>query len=99
MATLILRLKAIIFAKSKLFFFSLHRSLSQEQTLRDQFNATMDTFESKLLESENELALAQNNTKELVSRVQALSREKEVLSSQLNEAVSGQRNEKERADK
>ena len=81
------------------FCVSLHRSLSQEQTLRDQFNATMDTFESKLRERENELALAENNTKELVARLQTLSREKEVLSSQLTESLSGQRKEKERADK
>jgi hypothetical protein len=59
----------------------------------------MDTFESKLLESESELAVAQNNTKELVARVQALSGEKEALSSQLTEALNGQRKEKERADK
>ena len=78
---------------------SLHRSLSQEQTLRDQFNATMDTFESKLHERENELEVAQNNTKELVARLQALSREKDAVSSQLAEALSGQRKEKERADK
>ena len=83
----------------RFFRVSLHRSLSQEQTLRDQFNATMDTFESKLLESESELAVAQNNTKELVARVQALSGEKEALSSQLTEALNGQRKEKERADK
>jgi hypothetical protein len=43
--------------------------------------------------------VAQNNTKELVARVQALSGEKEALSSQLTEALNGQRKEKERADK
>jgi hypothetical protein len=59
----------------------------------------MDTFESKLRERENELALAENNTKELVARLQTLSREKEVLSSQLTKSLSGQRKEKERADK
>ena len=78
---------------------SLHRSLSQEQTLRDQFNATMDTFESKLHERENELELAQNNTRELVERFQALSREKEALTTQLAEALNGQRREKDRAEK
>ncbi len=59
----------------------------------------MDTFESKLHERENELEVAQNNTKELVARLQALSREKDAVSSQLAEALSGQRKEKERADK
>ena len=59
----------------------------------------MDTFESKLHERENELELAQNNTRELVGRLQTLSREKEALSSQLAEALSGQRREKERAEK
>ena len=77
----------------------MHRSLSQEQTLRDQFNATMDTFESKLHERENELELAQNNTRELVERVQALSKEKEALTTQLAEALNGQRREKDRAEK
>ena len=59
----------------------------------------MDTFELKLHERDNELALAENNTKELVARLQTLSREKEVLSSQLTESLSGQRKEKQRADK
>lgn len=59
----------------------------------------MDTFESKLNERENELALSQNNTKELVARLQDLVKEKEVLSSQLAEALGAQRKEKERADK
>ncbi|XP_028393519.1 mirror-image polydactyly gene 1 protein-like [Dendronephthya gigantea] len=80
-------------------YYSLHRSLSQEQTLRGQFNATMDTFESKLNERENELAISQNNTKELVARLQDLAKEKEVLSSQLAEALSAQRKEKDKADK
>lgn len=78
---------------------SLHRSLSQEQTLRDQFNATMDTFESKLHERENELAHAENNSKELSAKLQVLTREKEALCSQLTEALNAQRREKERADK
>lgn len=59
----------------------------------------MDTFESKLHERDNELQLAQNNTKELIARLHALSREKELIGVQLTEAINSQRKEKERADK
>lgn len=80
-------------------YYSLHRSLSQEQTLRDQFNATMDTFETKLHERDSELQLTHNNSQEMVARFQALAREKDLISAQLAEAINSQRKEKERADK
>lgn len=80
-------------------YYSLHRSLSQEQTLKDQFNETMDRFESKLHERDNELQLAQNSTDELVARLQAMAREKDLISAQLTEAINSQTKEKERADK
>ncbi|XP_046845689.1 mirror-image polydactyly gene 1 protein-like [Xenia sp. Carnegie-2017] len=79
--------------------YSLHRSLSQEQTLRDQFNATMNSFETKLNEREKDLVVAQNNTKELVARLQAISKERDELSLQLSQALSNHKKEKERTEK
>ena len=59
----------------------------------------MDRFESKLHERDNELQLAQNSTDELVARLQAIAREKDLISAQLTEAINSQTKEKERADK
>lgn len=59
----------------------------------------MDRFESKLHERDNELQLAQNSTDELVARLQAMAREKDLISAQLTEAINSQTKEKERADK
>ena len=59
----------------------------------------MDRFESKLHERDNELQLAQNSTDELVARLQAMAREKDLISAQLTEAINSQTKEKERAEK
>ena len=45
----------------------------------------MDRFESKLHERDNELQLAQNSTDELVARLQAMAREKDLISAQLTD--------------
>lgn len=79
--------------------FSLHKSLSQEQGLRDQFNATMDNFEDKLRAKEGELQLAQRTYDEAVAKVNALVREKSVIALQLQETLLQLNEEKTRADK
>jgi len=80
-------------------YYSLHKSLSQEQGLRDQFNATMDNFEEKLRTKEGEIQLAQRSYDEVVAKMNALVREKSVLASQLKETLQQLKEEKTRADK
>ena len=78
---------------------SLHRSLSQEQGLRDQFNQTMDSFEERLRQRDGEIQVAQRSYDDVVAKLKAVTQERTILSSQLQEAVKSQRQEKEKTDK
>eukprot|EP00795_Rhopilema_esculentum_P013204 gene13204-4020_t len=80
-------------------YYSLHKSLSQEQGLRDQFNSTMDNFEEKLRATEGELQLAQRNYEDAVAKANALIREKSAMASQLHDTLAQLKEEKTRADK
>lgn len=73
--------------------------MSQEQGLRDQFNATMDNFEEKLRVKEGEIQLAQKSYDEVVAKMNALVREKSVMASQLQETLQQLNEEKLRAEK
>lgn len=77
----------------------MHKSLSQEQNLRDQFNCTMDNFEEKLRTKESEIQLAQRSYDEVVAKMNAVVREKSVMASQLQESIQQLKEEKMRADK
>jgi len=78
---------------------SLHRSLSQEQSLRDQFNQTMDSFETRLRARDSDIQQAQRSYDEVVEKLKAVSQERTSLAKQLEEASKNRRREKERADK
>ena len=78
---------------------SLHRSLSQEQGLRDQFNQTMDSFEERLRQRDGEIQVAQRSYDDVVAKLKAVTQERTILSNQLQEAVKSQRQEKEKTDK
>ena len=77
----------------------MHKSLSQEQNLWDQFNCTMDNFEEKLRTKESEIQLAQRSYDEVVAKLNAVVREKSVMASQLQESIQQVKEEKMRADK
>lgn len=78
---------------------SLHRSLTQEQSLRDQFNQTMDSFETRLRARDSDIQQAQRSYDEVVEKLKAVSQERTSLAKQLEEASKNRRREKERADK
>lgn len=80
-------------------YYSLHRSLSQEQSLRDQFNQTMDSFETRLRARDSDIQQAQRSYDEVVEKLKAVSQERTSLAKQLEEASKNRRREKERADK
>lgn len=80
-------------------YYSLHRSLSQEQSLRDQFNQTMDSFETRLRARDVDIQQAQRSYDEVVEKLKAVSQERTTLAKQLEEASKNRQREKERADK
>ncbi|KAL9957946.1 hypothetical protein ACROYT_G034905 [Oculina patagonica] len=80
-------------------YYSLHGSLSQEQSLRDQFNQTMDSFETRLRARDSDMQQAQRSYDEVVEKLKAVSQERTNLAKQLEDASKNRRREKERADK
>lgn len=80
-------------------YYSLHRSLSQEESLRDQFNQTMNNFESRLRARDVDIQQAQRSYDEVVEKLKAVSQERNNLAKQLEESSKNRRKEKERADK
>ncbi len=85
--------------KSCSLVFSLHKSLSQEHSLRDQFNTTMDNFEEKIKQKEGEIQLAQRSYDEVVAKLNAAIREKTVMASQLQDTLQQLKDEKSKSDK
>ena len=73
--------------------------MSQEQSLRDQFNQTMDSFETRLRLRDADIQQAQRSYDEVVEKLKAVSQERTTLAKQLEEASKNRRREKERADK
>lgn len=53
-----------------MFFLSLHKSLSQEENLKDQFNHTLSTYEEALRNRENIVAITQQQHEELATQLQ-----------------------------
>lgn len=80
-------------------FHSLHGSLTQEQSLRDQFNQTMDNFESRLRARDTDIQQAQRSYDEVVVKLKSVSQERNTLAKQLEESSKNRQREKDRADK
>lgn len=53
-----------------LYFLSLHKSLSQEENLKDQFNHTLNTYEEALKSRENIVSITQQQNDELATQLQ-----------------------------
>ena len=81
------------------FLNSLHKSLTQEEKLRDQFNCTIDSFEDRLKFRESELQVAQRNFEGMANNLQALAAERNNLAMQLQQSMKDSQQERERADK
>lgn len=80
-------------------YYSLHGSLTQEQSLRDQFNQTMDNFESRLRARDADIQQAQRSYDEVVAKLKSVSQERNTLAKQLEESSKNRQREKDRADK
>ncbi|XP_054545892.1 mirror-image polydactyly gene 1 protein isoform X2 [Talpa occidentalis] len=51
-------------------YYSLHKSLSQEENLKDQFNHTLSTYEEALKNRENIVSITQQQNEELAAQLQ-----------------------------
>ncbi|XP_022277644.1 mirror-image polydactyly gene 1 protein isoform X3 [Canis lupus familiaris] len=51
-------------------YYSLHKSLSQEENLKDQFNHTLSTYEEALKSRENIVSITQQQNEELATQLQ-----------------------------
>jgi septal ring factor EnvC (AmiA/AmiB activator) len=74
---------SIIRCYSFFLFDSLHKSLSQEANLRDQFNNTLENITVQLKERDGNIELAQKENNILLAQLKAITMEKNDLAQQL----------------
>ncbi|XP_063648930.1 mirror-image polydactyly gene 1 protein isoform X20 [Pan troglodytes] len=65
---------------------SLHKSLSQEENLKDQFNYTLSTYEEALKNRENVVSITQQQNEELATQLQQALTERANMELQLQHA-------------
>ncbi|XP_012867656.1 PREDICTED: mirror-image polydactyly gene 1 protein isoform X2 [Dipodomys ordii] len=68
-------------------YYSLHKSLSQEENLKDQFNHTLSTYEEALKNQENIVLITQQQNEELATQLQQARAEHANMELQLQCAV------------
>lgn len=68
-------------------YYSLHKSLSQEENLKDQFNHTLSTYEEALKIRENIVSITQQQNEELATQLQQALTERANMELQLQHAV------------
>lgn len=69
-----------------MYFLSLHKSLSQEENLKDQFNHTLSTYEEALKNRENIVSITQQQNEELTAQLQRAQTERANMELQLQRA-------------
>ncbi|XP_042636588.1 mirror-image polydactyly gene 1 protein [Orycteropus afer afer] len=72
-------------------YYSLHKSLSQEENLKDQFNHTLSTYEEALKTRENIVSVTQQQNEELATQLQRALTERADMEAQLRHAVEASR--------
>lgn len=72
-------------------YYSLHKSLSQEENLKDQFNHTLTTYEEALKNRENIVSITQQQNEELAAQLQHALADRVNLESELQLAVEASR--------
>ena len=75
----------------------MRNSLSHEKGLRDQFNNTLDEFETKFYEKESEVRRTKQSYEESQIKLNHTIREKELLAEQLDDVIKQAKEEKEKA--
>ncbi|XP_058396678.1 mirror-image polydactyly gene 1 protein isoform X3 [Diceros bicornis minor] len=68
-------------------YYSLHKSLSQEENLKDQFNHTLSTYEKALKNRENIVSITQQQNEELATQLQQALTDRANMELELQRAV------------
>ncbi|XP_004465840.1 mirror-image polydactyly gene 1 protein isoform X2 [Dasypus novemcinctus] len=68
-------------------YYSLHKSLSQEENLKDQFNHTLNVYEEALKNRENIVSITQQQNEELATQLQQALTERANMELQLQHAI------------
>ncbi|KAM7154568.1 mirror-image polydactyly gene 1 protein isoform 3-T4 [Molossus nigricans] len=68
-------------------YYSLHKSLSQEENLKDQFNHTLSTYEEALKNRENIVSITQQQNEELATQLQQALADRANMELELRRAV------------
>lgn len=80
-------------------YYSLHKSLSQEENLKDQFNHTLSTYEKALKNRENIVCITQQQNEELATQLQQALTDRANMESELQNAVESSRAANEKVQK
>ena len=80
-------------------FLSLHKSLSREENLKDQFNHTLSTYEEALRTRENIVSLTQQQNEELAAQLQQALADRANMESELRHAAEASRAAHDRVQK
>ncbi|XP_057162406.1 mirror-image polydactyly gene 1 protein isoform X3 [Ursus arctos] len=72
-------------------YYSLHKSLSQEENLKDQFNHTLSTYEAALRNRENIVAITQQQHEELATQLQQALADRANMELELRHAMEASR--------
>lgn len=80
-------------------YYSLHKSLSQEENLKDQFNHALSTYEEALKNRENIVSIIQQQNEELAAQLQQTLTEQANMELQLQRAVEASQVANEKAQK
>lgn len=82
-----------------LYFLSLHKSLSQEENLKDQFNHTLSTYEEALKNRENIVSITQQQNEELATQLQQALADRANMELELRHAVEASQAANDRVQK
>uniref|UniRef100_A0A8C6DUZ4 Mirror-image polydactyly 1 n=1 Tax=Moschus moschiferus TaxID=68415 RepID=A0A8C6DUZ4_MOSMO len=80
-------------------YYSLHKSLSQEENLKDQFNLTLSTYEEALKNRENIVSITQQQNEELATQLQQALTDRANMELELQRAVEASRTANDKVQK
>ncbi|XP_019500267.1 PREDICTED: mirror-image polydactyly gene 1 protein isoform X1 [Hipposideros armiger] len=80
-------------------YYSLHKSLSQEENLKDQFNHTLSTYEEALKSRENIVSITQQQNEELAAQLQQALTERANMELELQRAVEASQAARDKVQK
>ena len=77
----------------------MHKSLSQEANLRDQFNNTLDNIEGELRQRDDTLNMAQKENNRLLAQLKSAVADKQRMADDLSKAQASQRESEREVEK